>query len=321
MLATSLVALAPFAALVSAEAATFTHYGSGDQNGSPSCKNPPAGQALACGASSSGISGYTAAISQNVYGVGPGAGAGPACGECWTLSIDEDANGNPITSKTVNITVNNLCPASGNEEWCDIPAGGTNQHGGQVHFDLCSDTGASNAFFTSVGAGKGTATQIQCGSGNSVESSSAASLSSAAPTSSTPSSAAASYSSAPSAVSSGSLSLPGGQGGVQTSAAAATTSSPWQGGYSGARGATSNAAGAAPTSLFTPVGPKYTPRPSPFVQPGHLPFGHPHLHGSPYAQGGSPAGSAGESGEYGQGSPANSGTAPSERDECGDDEY
>ena len=61
------------------------------------------------------LQGYNAAVSQNVFGVGPGAGAGPACGTCWALSPQSDSSGNALTGATsIIVKVNNLCPAEGN---------------------------------------------------------------------------------------------------------------------------------------------------------------------------------------------------------------
>ena len=48
------------------------------------------------------------------FGVGPGAGAGPACGTCYLLSIETDLSGNSVPGKSVKVQVNNLCPVDGN---------------------------------------------------------------------------------------------------------------------------------------------------------------------------------------------------------------
>jgi hypothetical protein len=133
--------------------ATFTHYGSGDQNGSPNC----ATATNACGDPSQYSTPYTAALSQKQFGVGPNQGAGPACGTCYQLTIQTDTSGNPVTENTIKVVVNNLCPIDGNPI-CDVP----NQYGGEIHFDLCSDTGAAAAFFTTSGDGIGTAEQVAC---------------------------------------------------------------------------------------------------------------------------------------------------------------
>ena len=83
-----------------------TSYGAGDQDGSGNCNTATA----ACGFYNN--PGYNAAISQAVFGVGPGAGAGPACGTCYKLMPD---GGNSIVVK-----VNNLCPDDGNP-LCSYP--------------------------------------------------------------------------------------------------------------------------------------------------------------------------------------------------------
>ena len=59
----------------------------------------------ACGVSGAG--GPTVAVSENLFGVTGGAGAGPACGECWSLTTDSGTN--------LVVKVNNLCPIQGNE--------------------------------------------------------------------------------------------------------------------------------------------------------------------------------------------------------------
>jgi hypothetical protein len=56
--------------------------------------------------------GYSAAVSQNVYGAGPGDGAGPACGTCYKLTIETDSSGNSVSNagNSIIVQVNNLCP-------------------------------------------------------------------------------------------------------------------------------------------------------------------------------------------------------------------
>jgi hypothetical protein len=79
--------------------ASFTHYGSGDSFGSPNCQTDTA----ACGFFTS--PGFSAAVSQNLYGVGPGAGAGPACGTCWKLVGETDSSGNTLSNAGTSIVV------------------------------------------------------------------------------------------------------------------------------------------------------------------------------------------------------------------------
>lgn len=104
--------------------------------------------------------------SQNIFGVGPGAGAGPACGTCWKLTGETDSSGNALSNSGTSIVVmvNNLCPAQGNPLCSQSGLTGTNQYGANVNFDLCSDSGAQEAFFgdSGVGLALGTATQVDC---------------------------------------------------------------------------------------------------------------------------------------------------------------
>ncbi|KAI9758060.1 MAG: hypothetical protein M4579_003191 [Chaenotheca gracillima] len=123
--------------------ASFTWYGAGDSFGSPSCQ-PIYG---ACGQIVN--SGYTAAVSQNLYGVGPGAGAGPACNTCYSISGQTDSSGNilPGGGTTIVVKINNLCPAEGNPMCSQPDLWSSNQYGAQVNFDLCGDSGAAEGFF------------------------------------------------------------------------------------------------------------------------------------------------------------------------------
>lgn len=83
--------------------------------------------------------GFTAAIDQKAFGVAAGQGAGPACGVCYSVTMDADYLGVPIANpKSVKVRINNLCPAiDPNMEWCAMDAGGKNTHGKDLHFDLC----------------------------------------------------------------------------------------------------------------------------------------------------------------------------------------
>jgi hypothetical protein len=85
--------------------ASFTEYGSGDQNGSPNCNTDSA----ACGFASKG---YNAALSEAAFGAGDGKGKGPACGTCWQLTGQTDSTGKPLAgAQSIVVKVNNLCPA------------------------------------------------------------------------------------------------------------------------------------------------------------------------------------------------------------------
>ena len=79
------------------------------------------GASVACGGAAGG---KTAAASQNLFGVGSGAGAGPACGTCWELS-----SGLAGTAQII-VTVDNLCPADVHNEKCSQSGlGGKNSLG------------------------------------------------------------------------------------------------------------------------------------------------------------------------------------------------
>lgn len=87
-------------------------YGAGDTFGSPNCNTATA----ACGWYSN--PGYNAAASQNLFGVGPGAGAGPGCGLCFQLTAKTNPYANNVAligTQSIVVKVNNLCPAVGNE--------------------------------------------------------------------------------------------------------------------------------------------------------------------------------------------------------------
>ena len=140
--------------------ASFTEYGSTDSWGSGNCNTAT----TACGFYTS--PGYSAAVSQNEFGVGPGAGAGPACGTCWKLTIETDSSGNRVSNagNSIVVQVTNLCPASGNPLCAQNGLGGANQYGANLNFDTCIDSGASAALFgnSGVGLGVGTAAQVSC---------------------------------------------------------------------------------------------------------------------------------------------------------------
>ena len=122
-LCVALLVLLPFS-FANKIRATFTEYGSGDGWGSGSCNTAR----TACGWYNN--PGYNAAVSQNMYGVGPGAGSGPACGTCWRLTPETDSSGKPLHgAHTIVVKVNNLCPADGNPLCAQHGTGGTNEYG------------------------------------------------------------------------------------------------------------------------------------------------------------------------------------------------
>ncbi|KAF9462911.1 endoglucanase V-like protein [Collybia nuda] len=119
--------------------------------------------APACGKTASG---FTAAINQLSFGAAPGAGAGDACGRCFAVTGDADPFSPAYTGpfKSIIVKVTDLCPISGNQEWCgQTTTNRNNQHGKPFHFDICSDTGGAGAFFPSGhGALTGTFTEVSC---------------------------------------------------------------------------------------------------------------------------------------------------------------
>ncbi|CAL8580473.1 hypothetical protein XPA_006194 [Xanthoria parietina] len=115
------------------------------------------GPEVACGMTPDG---HTAAVSQNLFGVGSGGGAGPACGTCWDLS-----SGLPGTRALQKVKVTNLCPADQYNEKCSQNGlSGKNSLGTNVHFDLCTQGNAAADFFGSSGTtlATGIAKQVPC---------------------------------------------------------------------------------------------------------------------------------------------------------------
>jgi hypothetical protein len=120
------VALAAAVPLVAAESfkASFTQYGKGDSFGSGSCNTATA----ACGFYNK--PGFNAAVSQNLFGVGSGKGAGPACGSCWRLTPKTDSSGHALHgAHSIVVKVNNLCPKEGNPLCAMNTLKNTNQYG------------------------------------------------------------------------------------------------------------------------------------------------------------------------------------------------
>lgn len=65
--------------------------------------------------------GPEAAVSQYIFGAGPGEGAGPGCDQCWTLTDD--------AGTSITVRVNNLCPADGNPLCAQASRSDTNSRG------------------------------------------------------------------------------------------------------------------------------------------------------------------------------------------------
>jgi hypothetical protein len=82
--------------------ASFTRYGSPDGTGTCNSRS-------ACGIYTS--PGYSAAVSQNLYGIGSGSES--TCGTCWLLTIETDGNGEPISNagNSIVVKVTNECPS------------------------------------------------------------------------------------------------------------------------------------------------------------------------------------------------------------------
>ncbi len=75
---------------------------------------------------------YHAAVSQNFFGVGPGAGAGPGCGICFSLTSSVPGTA-PITVK-----IDDLCPVEGNPLCAQDGLQGTNSMGMSSSYTTCS---------------------------------------------------------------------------------------------------------------------------------------------------------------------------------------
>ncbi|KAI0035344.1 endoglucanase V-like protein [Vararia minispora EC-137] len=136
--------------------ASFTYYSGCQQPGVPSIVIP-------CGVAASG---FTAAISQLAFGSSPGIGPGDACGRCFAVTGTSDPYSPSFTGpfKTIIVKVTDMCPVSGNQQWCgQTTSSGVNSFGAPVHFDLCQDNGAMAAFFPSGhGALLGTYHEVSC---------------------------------------------------------------------------------------------------------------------------------------------------------------
>lgn len=166
--------------------ATISWYGTNDARGSPNCNSNKA----ACGFYTYVLSccrppppspslqslttlclfqpGFSAAVSQNLFGASAGAGAGPACGTCYRLTIQSDAASRSAVANagsSIVVMVNNLCPATADNPLCaqsDLQS--VNQYGATVDFNLCNDDGAHAALLTPAGTGLalGTAEEVAC---------------------------------------------------------------------------------------------------------------------------------------------------------------
>lgn len=138
--------------------ASFTRYGTNDGTGGSNCNVALNG----CGFYSK--PGYAAGVSQNLYGTGPGKGKGPACGTCWFLETFRDASGNELKNN-ITVIVNDLCPATTGGVCRQTSLTDLNSWDTQVDFNLCTDSGASDAMFganSGIGLAVGRATRVDC---------------------------------------------------------------------------------------------------------------------------------------------------------------
>jgi len=103
-----------------------------------------------------GIAPYpTVALSQNYFGAGPNQGAGAGCGKCFHLHLYGDPYSSSWCSDSYDVVVKvaDLCPHQGNENWCPLNPGDTNQFGAPVHFDMAENSAAIQAIVSQSGRG------------------------------------------------------------------------------------------------------------------------------------------------------------------------
>jgi len=103
-------------------------------------------QSASCGQR---VSGYSAAVNELAFGANEAAGG--ACGRCFRITPNYDpytpSYAGPFGNSIV-VKVNDLCPASNNNQWCGQRVSKPlNSYGVPMHFDLCTDSGAPTAFF------------------------------------------------------------------------------------------------------------------------------------------------------------------------------
>eukprot|EP01112_Ceratiomyxa_fruticulosa_P013279 TRINITY_DN3726_c0_g1_i1.p1 TRINITY_DN3726_c0_g1~~TRINITY_DN3726_c0_g1_i1.p1 ORF type:complete len:142 (-),score=29.35 TRINITY_DN3726_c0_g1_i1:95-520(-) len=113
---------------------------------------------------------YTAAAGPSIFGSATWCGTG--CGKCYKLTPTNGysptgGQGAPNNNSIV-VMVTNLCPPSGNEQWCPS---GTNSYGYGAHFDLMDHN--MNGKISQLGWNNPEVTyqQVSCGSGGSPSSS------------------------------------------------------------------------------------------------------------------------------------------------------
>ncbi|KAJ4407860.1 Endoglucanase-5 [Gnomoniopsis sp. IMI 355080] len=92
---------------------------------------------------SSGV--YTAAASQTLFGAGS-TWCGTGCGTCYELTSTGESpcsscGAGGASGESIIVMVTNLCPNSGNAQWCPVD-GGTNEYGYSYHFDIMASSSA-----------------------------------------------------------------------------------------------------------------------------------------------------------------------------------
>lgn len=132
--------------------ASFTRYGTQDENHSPNCAFGPTADGACGGPIGRGaIGGFTVAVSTNLY-CGPKWGKqGAACDQCWELTSG---------TRSIIVFVNNLCPGDSNPICSMSTLHDTNEKNMNVNFDLCDDSGAREALLGSEVWGTGTAKKL-----------------------------------------------------------------------------------------------------------------------------------------------------------------
>jgi len=122
--------------------ATMTHY------------TLPTGFIAACGCTPNSTYYPTAALNQMAYG--SSTSYGPACGQCFKLTLLDAFVANPPfypnVTKSVVVKITDLCPLS-KTGWCNATKSGPNAGGAYLNFDLAwPSTSIPNDFFPSNAA-------------------------------------------------------------------------------------------------------------------------------------------------------------------------
>ncbi|TVY31938.1 Endoglucanase [Lachnellula occidentalis] len=87
---------------------------------------------------------YTAAVSQALYDTSGLSWCGSGCGICYRLTSTGSApcsscGAGGASGQSIIVMATNLCPNSGNAQWCASP-GGTNQYGFEYNFDVMAQS-------------------------------------------------------------------------------------------------------------------------------------------------------------------------------------